>query len=292
MDLRRLEMFVAVVDEGGMTRGAAATHVSQPALSQAIRALEAELGVALFDRVGRRVRLTAAGEALLEPARQALRDLETAAAAVLAVRGLEGGRLAIASLRTLAVDPTAPVVGRFRAAHPAVVVQLHDPDDPADLLVMVRAGDAELAITETPNSTDQTGLVVHPLGTQDLVVILPPDTAPVESPMLLRDLAQRPLVVTPAGTSNRRLLDDAFAGAGCVPRVAVETRQREAILPLVLAGAGAALVPRPIAETAARLGAIVVPCRPEITRSIAVVHRDGPLSPAAGAFLNLALTGR
>src|SRR4051794_35505124 len=115
MDLRRLEMFVAVVDEGGMTRGAAAAHVSQPALSQAIRGLEAELGVALFDRVGRRVRLTAAGEALLDPARQALRDVETATAAVMAVRGVEGGRLSLGSLRTLAVDPTAPLVGRFRA---------------------------------------------------------------------------------------------------------------------------------------------------------------------------------
>ena len=280
-------MFVAVVDEGGMTRAAEAAHVSQPALSQAIRALEAELGVALFDRVGRQVRLTAAGEALVGPARQALRDLETATAAVLSVRGVEAGHLALGCLRTLAADPTAPLVGAFRAAHPGVVVQLADPDDPADLLEMVRSGDVELAITESPPGRH--GLAVHHLVDQDLVAILPPGTEPEGPPVALRTLADRPLVVTPPGTSARRLLDEAFARAGRVPTIAVETGQREAILPLVLAGAGAALVPRAVAEMAARLGAVVVVCRPGITRSIVLAHRDGPLSPAAERFRELVL---
>jgi DNA-binding transcriptional LysR family regulator len=282
MDLRRLELFVAVVDEGGMTKAAVASHVSQPALSQAIRTLEAELGIALFDRVGRRVRLTAAGEALLEPARQALRDVQTAEAAVMAVRGLDAGRLALGSLRTLAADPTGPLIGRFRAAHPAVVVQLADPDDPADLLDMVRAGDVELAITETPR--ERNGLAVHELADQELVAILPPGTRMEATARPLRRLAEQPFVATPPGTSSRRLLDDAFARAGCSPNIAVETAQREAILPLVLAGAGAALVPAAIADTARRLGAVVVACRPPISRSIVLAHRAGPLSPAADRF--------
>ncbi len=287
MDLRRLEMFVAVVDEGSMTRAAPVAHVSQPALSQAIRALEAELGVALFDRVGRHVRLTAAGEALLGPARQALRDVETGHAAVMAVRGLEAGHLTLGSLRTLAVDPTAPLVGAFRAAHPTVVVHLADPDDPAELIDMVRAGDVELAITEIP--TDGAGLVVHRFAEQDIVAILPPHSQPSSLPVPLQNLADRALVATPPGTSSRRLLDDAFARAGRVPTIAVETGQREAIVPLVLAGAGAALVPRPVADTAARLGAVVTPCRPTITRSIVLAHRDGPISPATERFRTLAV---
>ncbi len=80
MDLRRLGLFLAVVDEGGMTRAAEAQHVSQPSVSQAVRELEAELGTALFHRVGRGLVLTPAGEALVAPARQALRDVETACA--------------------------------------------------------------------------------------------------------------------------------------------------------------------------------------------------------------------
>ena len=109
--------------------------------------------------------------------------------------------------------------------------------------------------------------------------------------MRLRDLADRPLIVTPRGTSSRRLLDDALARAGHTPTIAVETRQREVVLPLVLAGAGAALVPRPVAETATRLGAIALPCSPPITRSIALIHRESPLSPAAVRFRTMTLAG-
>ena len=113
MDLRRLTYFLAVVDHGGFTAGADEVDVSQPALSLAVKELERELEVALFDRVGRRVHLTAAGQALVGPARQALRDVETGRAAVAAVAGVRAGTLALASLPTLAADPLAELVGRF-----------------------------------------------------------------------------------------------------------------------------------------------------------------------------------
>src|ERR1700760_1075314 len=101
MDLRRLRLFLAVVDGGGMTRAAQSEHVSQPSVSQAIRELEAELRTPLF----RRVVLTVAGEALVEPARQVLRDVETGRAAVESVAGLTAGRLDLGALPTLAADP-------------------------------------------------------------------------------------------------------------------------------------------------------------------------------------------
>src|SRR5437763_4983385 len=88
MDLRQLEYLVAVVDHGGFTRAADALFVAQPSLSQGVRTLEAELGVPLFHRLGRRVELTSAGEALLEPARRMLRDATTARAAVAEVAGV------------------------------------------------------------------------------------------------------------------------------------------------------------------------------------------------------------
>jgi DNA-binding transcriptional LysR family regulator len=98
-----------------------------------------------------------------------------------------------------------------------------------------------------------------------------------------------PLVTLPPGTSSRRLLDHALAAAGATPRIAVETDQREALVPLVLAGAGATILPRAMAETARRLGAVVAPLDPPVTRDLALVHRDAPLSPAAAAFVGLAL---
>jgi DNA-binding transcriptional LysR family regulator len=286
MDLRRLRLFLAVVDGGGMTRAAEAEHVSQPSVSQAIRELETELGTPLFHRVGRRVVLTAAGEALVEPARQVLRDVETGRAAVEAVAGLTAGRLDLAALPTLAVDPVAPLVGAFRVAHPGINIALADPADAGALVHLVSSGECELGLTAEP--IVDPGLTSHPLGHQDLLAVLPPGTDASQS-MAVATLARFPLVAAPTGTTTRGQLEDAFADASVIPHIAVVTAQREAILPLVLAGAGATLFPRPLAEQAAALGAVVASLRPRLTRPVHLFHRAGSLSPAAAAFRELAL---
>src|ERR1700728_1446163 len=108
MDSRRLQHFVSVVDHGGFTAAAKATFVSQPALSFAVKELEADLGSALFDRIGRKVRLTAARDA---------------------VAGIESDVLRLACLPTLAADPTATLIGRFRSHPPGVRVDLAAPED-------------------------------------------------------------------------------------------------------------------------------------------------------------------
>ncbi|MGZ4676665.1 MAG: LysR family transcriptional regulator, partial [Acidimicrobiia bacterium] len=100
MDMRKLELFVAVVDAGGFTAAAAAVHVAQPSISLAVRELERELRTPLLVRSRRGVELTAAGRALLGPARRALREVANAAAAVDEVIGLRAGRLDVASLPT------------------------------------------------------------------------------------------------------------------------------------------------------------------------------------------------
>jgi DNA-binding transcriptional LysR family regulator len=289
MDTRRLGMFLAVVDEGTFTAAAKACYVSQSALSQAIQELEKEVGVALFERLGRRVALTAAGEALVEPSRQTLRDLANARSAVAAVAGVTAGHLDLVALPTLAVEPVARIVGEFRRAHPAVRVNLADPDEPDDLVRAIRSGAAEVGICDAP--TAPTGLVQHRLHAQTVVVAFPPGAAPagIEAPMPLRALGDYPMVTTPRGTASRRLLDDAFHHVHREPNVAVETEQREAILPLVLSGGGAALLPAVIAETARAAGATVVSCRPELVRRIVLLHRDATLSPAAARFRDLAL---
>src|SRR4051794_21629472 len=124
MDRRQLEYFLAVVDQHGFTNAAHALHVAQPSLSQAIKSLERELGTDLFVRLGRGIRLTGAGEALVGAARQTVRDFEAAHAAVLSVAGLERGRLDIAAPSTMSADPLAPLLGRFHAAHPGVFLRV------------------------------------------------------------------------------------------------------------------------------------------------------------------------
>src|SRR5690242_8748721 len=128
MDLRQVEYALAVLDEGSFTTGARALGVSQPTLSEGVRRLEDELGVRLFDRLGRRVLATPAGRAFAGPARSLLRDREVVLEAVGAVRSLDAGSLDIVALPTLAVDPLAALVGRFRVAHPGVVVRIDEPE--------------------------------------------------------------------------------------------------------------------------------------------------------------------
>ena len=340
MDERKLRCFLAVVDEGTVTRAAARMHVAQPSLSQTLRALERELGAALFHRAGRGLRLSSAGQALIGPAREVLAATDAARAAVGEVSELLRGTLHLAALATLAVDPLAGLIGRYRRAHPGIVVRVHAPESTAEVSALVRDGTCELGLAPLPLRTQ--GLRTLALGEQELLFVLPPgglagerpssqSTAPAGRPpsrqrtagapstkpspaagsgagpaaQALSDgtrhadapsrgalapsaLREIPLVVSPPGTSTRTLLEQALEAVGVSPRIAVETAAREAIVPLVLAGAGAALLPAPLAREAERRGAVARAARPRIVRRIGIVHREDPLSPAARALVALA----
>jgi DNA-binding transcriptional LysR family regulator len=174
-----------------------------------------------------------------------------------------------------------------------------EPESRRDLLAMVVDGRAELGLTDLgghgtgADTASPTQLEAHPLGRQTLLAVCPPGTelpkpgrAKGGAPTVpVRWLAERALVTTHVGTSTRDLLDAALARAGVLPVVAVETGQREAIVPLVLAGAGCALLPEPIARDAAAQGAVIARLDPPLERTIGIVHRRAPLSPAAREFL-------
>ena len=214
MDLRRLGYLLAVVDHGGFTNAAKAVFVSQPALSLGVKELEEELGVQLVYRLGRGVRLTPAGEALVGPARQALRDIETAKSAVASVAGVETGSLALGSLPTLAAEPLAELVGRFRTAHPGVVVELPAPEDTAALVAVLRERRCEIGLVEGVALPAE--LATHDLAPQRLVVVLPPGTARRRADLLVEELKRlrspRRRGPPAAGSSIRR-----SQGWGCHP---------------------------------------------------------------------------
>jgi len=285
MDLRRLRLFLAVVDEGTFTAAAEAAHVAQPAVSLAVRELETELGAPLLVRSRRGATLTAAGEALVPPARQALRDLDHAAEAVAAVTGLVAGRLDLATLPTLAADPVAGLVGAFRRAHPAVTVRLGAPGDLGELADDVRDGRAEIGITEAGSANH--GLAEITLQHQELLAVGPPGGP--SSAVRIDRLGSTPLVLTPRGSSLGDLVVGALRSAGVEPSVAVETAQRDALIPLVLAGAGTTFLPTQLADAARRLGATVRPTSPRLRRTIVLVHRADAIGPAAQRFISLVL---
>lgn len=290
MDLRQLEYLVAVDDHGSFTKAARAMHVSQPSLSHGIRVLETELGVELFSRLGRAVTATAAGHDVINAARLVMRDVADLTVVAAAVSTLSTGTLDLVALPTLAVDPLASLIGRFRSQHPGVVVRVHEPEDAADVERNVRSGVAELGLTDI--TTGGSGLSRIELFRQEIVVVQPPDSVPDESPMTPGSLARLPLIVTPVGTSTRRLLDRMLTRDGFEPNVAVEINHREAIVPLVLAGAGSALLPVRLAQEAAARGAVVRSLRPTLSRRIGLLHRAARLSPAAQAMIALAVATR
>lgn len=280
--MRQLSYVVAVADEGTFTAAAESCHVTQPTLSQGIASLERELGVDLFHRLPRGVTPTAAGTAILGPAREATAALRAAREAVAAVRGVIAGTLDLVTLPTLAAAPTAGVVGSFRRAHPGVTVRISHLEDPAAAVEALRSGRAELAVTEI--GPPRHGFVQVEMGLQRYVAAMAPGSRRRKL-VRIDELARMPLVTTPPGTSTRRHLDDACAEAGIEAAIAVETAQRDALVPLVVAGAGAAMLTEELAAQAAAQGAVVAPITPAVTRRIGIVHRDATSSPAAAAMI-------
>jgi DNA-binding transcriptional LysR family regulator len=285
VERRQLEYFLAIASHGSFTSAAHALQIAQPSLSYAIRVLERETGAPLFRRLGRGVVLTPMGEALLEPARRILHDFSRLETAAQQVTGLVSGRLDIVAVTTLAVDPLAAFIGVFRQRHPGVEFNVIDPENAAAVVDVVRRGQCELGLTEHGIAT--TGLRVLDLPEQEVLAVLPPDSAaPASGSISVAELAGLDLVTTPPGTTTRGALDSVLAVEGSPPRVAVEITHRAAIVPLVLAGAGATLLPRGLARDAAALGAVVLELRPPLTRHGVLVWPRG-LSPAAQAFVDL-----
>src|SRR5215207_5761348 len=146
MTLRQLEYLVAVVEEGSFGRAAQRLYVTQPTLSQQVRALEAEVGGPLLERLARGVRATPAGEALLPGARAALAAVGRARRSARMVLGLEAGELEIATVGTIALGLLPRVLRRWRARHRERTVRLHEHRDGPSLAEAVAQGGADLGI--------------------------------------------------------------------------------------------------------------------------------------------------
>jgi LysR family transcriptional regulator, transcription activator of glutamate synthase operon len=250
MDLRQIAYVEAVARNANFTRAAAELHVAQPALSVAIRRLEAELGVRLFERTSRRVSLTPAGAAFLDRAARVTRDVDTLTQEMREYAGGFRGRLRLSAWYH--VEPHLVNFMRdFTAANPLVEVSIQEL--PAlDTLAALRARDIDLAaIVEFP------GLDLHDvdraaLRTEPVVLVGRTDDALAgEESIGLADLSGRRFVVTRPGTGLRRLFDRVFAGAEDPPHIAIETNELAAMVAFASAGLGSALLTPTVVREAA-----------------------------------------
>lgn len=286
MERRELEYFLAIAEHGSYTAAAQALHVAQPSLSRTMSALEHRLGGQLFHRLPNGVTLTPAGRALLEPARRVMRDLSTATDAVREVLGLSGGHLDIVAQTTVAVDPLARLLGEFLGAHPNVAVRVSDPELGREVSAAVRSGECELGMVDADTGIhDMDGI---PLPGREIRAVLPPSFGDEKRNRIdIAELAKMDFVATPPGTGTRGIIDDILESHGESPRMSVETAHQAMVVPLVLHGAGVSLLPKSMADDAARSGAVVVPLRPRAIRRGQLFWRPGPLSPAAEQFTEL-----
>lgn len=286
MELRQLEIFLHVAEHESISRAAELMHLAQPSVSQAIKQLERELRGELFLRSSRGVRLTAVGTALLEPARQILRDLSVARESVGQVLGLKGGTLDIVSVPALAIEPLASLIGLYRKQYPEVLIRVVDPADIADAPSYVRSGRCEIGLME--NMSPERELCNHELEAQEIVLVLPPGAAVSPAPVSWEDLSRFEFVTSPPGRSvSRSRLESIFERTGKQLRICVESDHRTATADFVLAGAGAALLRRPIAEAMEKRGARICSLEPTLEHEVTLIHRRGSLSPAARAFVDL-----
>lgn len=284
MERRQLEYFLAVVDHGGFTAAAAALRVSQPALSSAIKALEKDLGAMLFHRLPRGVKLTDAGMELAGSARVIMRELDTARARIDAVTGLIAGRLDLISLPGTLLDPLAPVVGRFRRRHPRVSVRIVQAETAEDVRDAVRAGEAELGVSDEAEEAAR-DVVSELIVEQEVVAVLPPgSTPPPDGGLPLETLLRMNLITGPPGTAVRDFLAREGARLGLQVHPAVEVTPRGSALYLAVAGAGVAVLPRPVAQLGRSHGVEIASLSPRQARQVYLLRRAAPLSPAARAI--------
>lgn len=287
--MTQLTYLLAIVDQGGFNRAAAALYMSQPSLSQAIQALERDLGSSLFHRMGRKVVLTEAGTALVPRAREALHALEIARASVGAVRELRGGRLEIAAMASPTVEPLSTMLQRFTERFPAVLLSLRVALTREAVVEMVRTGGCELGLLTTSSPLSSRDVVPHHVGDDRLVLVTPTDGPfPAGRAVRREQLGGHRLIVGQRGTGIRAYVDDLKA-QGIDVRIAVESEHRMAFLPLVLAGVGLAVVTASWADLSERAGALVLDLEPTSLQHNILVSRQEQPTPAARAFLDIAV---
>ncbi|MEV4333499.1 LysR substrate-binding domain-containing protein [Streptomyces sp. NPDC049597] len=288
MQLQQLRYFVAVAETRHFTRAAELVHVSQPSLSQQIRALEQELGADLFARARGNIALTDAGEALLPLARRILADTETARREVQELAQLRRGRVRLGATPSLCTGLLPQVLRTFHDLHPGIEILIEESGS-HDLVRELARGALDLALVVLPLPSPSPALTTVELLWEDLVVISSPAVAAPPSPVRIADLAGEPLVMFRHGYDLRELTVAACRAEGFEPSFTVEGGEMDAVLGFVRAGLGVAVVPSMVAEGAGGDLRVTPLARPGLRRTIALAHRSDVAPPRAARELQRVL---
>ena len=270
MNLRFLRTFVDIAEAGSIGRARARLNVSQPAASRQILALEGELGVRLFDRIGRRYRLTSEGEDLLRQSRHLLMEADLLKARARALKAGHTGILRVAATPMVIETTLSAFLRQHRLRHPGVEVHLVE-DGGVRLLTRLAHDDVHLALV-VPDDRFGSKLL-YPV--YNLAILSKRHRLSRSRTLEVVDLADQPLLLLHRGFGSREWFEAACSVAHVRPRVLVESMTPHALIALAAAGHGIAVVP----STAAVPGSV---------RAVPLVHRGASL----GRWLTVAWNSR
>ena len=290
MTLQQLTYFLAAVEHGSFTAAAEALHMAQPSLSEQIRRLEAELGVPLFARAGRRLELTEAGRMLQPQAERTLDAAREAQESVREVRDVTGGTVEFGTFGSAHHYLLGGLVQDFRARHPSVRVRVVGQNS-AEVADAVREGRLEAGLVVLP--IDDRGLDVRPAMREELLYVSA-EPRRTRVPVDIATLADAPLILYDArwgaDDPTRRQLRERAQRAGVKLEPEIEVEYMTAALELAVRGLGDTLAARSILVSRGlgrRLSS--VPFDPPLFETFAfITRRDAHLSPATRAFMEVA----
>jgi LysR family transcriptional regulator, cyn operon transcriptional activator len=242
MEIRNLRSFLAVAESASFTRAAKNMHMSQSNLSHRIKELELRIGVPLFERGGRRVRLTPAGIVLRDHATRAIRVLDDAIPAIAGLDNLSHGQVAVGVVQLLDHLLVPRVISHFTGSHPGIGIRVERLWQ-LDIEAAVNCGDLDLGIGLAPPRTP--GVEFELIVESDFVCIVPDGHHLAgRRSLTLPDFGQESLILIPKkGSWLRRFTDEAFDSAKVEPKSSLELDTVEAILAAIKLGLGIALLP-------------------------------------------------
>ena len=287
MDIDDLHAFISVARHGSFSIAAGNLHLTQPAVSKRIAALERQLDTRLFDRIGRRIILTEAGHTLLSRAEKILADVDDTRRAITNLAGEVHGRLSVATSHHIGLHRLPPILRQFTRKHPQVQLDLCFMDSEAACRAVIQ-GELELAVVTLPFE-QVPDLILTPVWRDPLALVSATDHPLCRHTRLtLAQLGDYPAILPAAGTYTRELIERSFIKPGLPLRVNMETNYLETIKMMVSIGLGWSLLPQTMVDHSLHTHHIKAL---QVVRHLGMVHHaQRTLSNAARALMAVCLS--
>lgn len=284
MDTNQLTAFITVAETSSFSTAAERLHLTQPAISKRIAVLEQSLGNSLFDRIGKRVILTEAGQILLPRAKKILREIDDLRTALQNLSTIVSGRLSLASSHHVGLHRLPPVLRDFSNQYPEVVIDISFLDSER-AYEQVSHGELELAVV-TLAPADHARIYSRTIWVDELCIMTSADHALTRLPSVtLKDLLDYPAILPGENTFTRQLVEDMFKDQRLKLKVEMSTNYLETIKMMVSVGMAWSILPSTMLDDTLR----VLPVKNvNLSRRLGYIyHRDHTLSNAARAFIQL-----